>query len=298
MALTACQAQPGLSTQPLPGIAFVSQRDGNWEIYVVQADGSGLTRLTDNDVVDSEPAWSPDGKQIAYRSRLDGSSDIFIMGADGSDPVNLIRDPAESWDDEFAPSFRPGTDELALYTDRPPFDTECRVGGVHQLAFMTIDGGAESITHARFALGENQSLAWSPDGSTLAFSQICNGAVPGLYLWDSAMQTVEPLTPDGTLAVYPAWSPDGRQLAFVGGEDGNNEILVMDLASGAITNVTQHPARDTHPTWSPDGTMIAFVSTRDGNEEIYVLDLASGESWNVSNDPAEDFWPSWSPVLP
>jgi TolB protein len=98
-------------------------------------------------------------------------------------------------------------------------------------------------------------------------------------------------------AFRPAWSPEGTQIAFAGGEDGNGEIFVIDLTTGEIANVSQHTARDTHPSWAPDGNHITFVSNRDGNQEIYVLDLISGESWNVSNNPAADFWPSWSPAL-
>src|SRR5216117_1854859 len=73
-------------------IAFTSARDGNWEIYVMNADGSNATRLTDNGA--QMPAWSPDGTRIAFTSARDGNWEIYVMNADGSDPRNLTNNPA------------------------------------------------------------------------------------------------------------------------------------------------------------------------------------------------------------
>ena len=75
-------------------IAIVSDRDGNPEIYVMNIDGSGITRLTDNPAGDFHPAWSPDGTRIAFVSGSDGNQEIYVMGADGSDVTRLTNDPA------------------------------------------------------------------------------------------------------------------------------------------------------------------------------------------------------------
>jgi TolB protein len=299
---SACQSKPqsiedaGRTSDGVSGILFVSIRENeNWDIYLVQPDGSGLTRMTDESEVDSEPAWSPDGTQIAFRSRRDGSSDIFIMGADGSNPVNLINDPADSFDDEFSPSFQAGGELLAIYTDRPPY-ASCRHGGVHQMAFMSIYGGKETIELNQILIGEQQSMAWSPDGKFLAFSSICNELDPQLYLWDQAADELTQLTKGEASAFGPAWSPDGRFIAFTSGLSGNSDIWILELATGELKNVTDNPARDYHATWSPDGKQIAFVSNRDGNDEIYVINIDGSDPRNISNNPAKDFWPSWSPV--
>lgn len=161
----ACGGAPEPS-EPTSGILFVSDRDGNWEIYLVQADAKALTRLTQEPEVDGDPAWSPDGRQIAFRSRCDGSSDIFVMGADGSRPENLIRDPHDGFDDEFSPVWNPDGETLALFTDRfqPPMGS-CQGGlGVHHLALMPVTGGTGSIRHFDAWPREQETFAWSPDG--------------------------------------------------------------------------------------------------------------------------------------
>lgn len=296
--LNACQEspQPPGKSDPMPGIAFVSIHEDNWDLYKIQPDGSGLVRLTDSPEVDSEPAWSPDGTQIAFRSRRDGSSDIFIMGADGSSPVNLINDPADSFNDEFYPNFQPGGDLLAIYTDRPPFADECRIGGVHQLALMSITGGKESIYHAGIIPGEQESNAWSPDGRFLVFSSICRGKAMQLYMWQQATDELTQLTDEEFTSFSPAFSPDGHWLAFTSGRSGNSDIWMMHLGSREWRQVTTSPARDYHPSWSPDGTQIVFTSNRDGNDEIYIINVDGSNPVNLTNNPDKDFWPDWSPV--
>ena len=93
----------------------------------------------------------------------------------------------------------------------------------------------------------------------------------------------------------PAWSPDGRKLAFVSRRDGNSEIYVMNADGSEQGNLTQHPASDSHPSWSPDGRKLAFVSRRDGNSEIYVMNADGSGLRNVTRAPSDDLDPAWSP---
>ena len=93
----------------------------------------------------------------------------------------------------------------------------------------------------------------------------------------------------------PAWSPDGRKLAFVSRRDGNSEIYVINADGSGQENLTQHPARDSHPSWSRDGRKLAFVSRRDGNSEIYVMNADGSGLRNVTRAPSNDLGPAWSP---
>ena len=88
-------------------IAFCSDRDGNYEIYVLNADGTGQTRLTNNAAEDSQPSFSPDGSKIAFYSNRDGNGEIYVMDADGSNPVRLTTNAAN----DLLPAWQPGAVE-------------------------------------------------------------------------------------------------------------------------------------------------------------------------------------------
>ena len=98
--VSACGCQP----QPAGNrIAFVSNRDGNFEIYVMDADGSNQTRLTNDPGWDTMPAWSPDGSRLAFGSDRDGNAEIYVMDADGSNQRNLTNNPAWDGDPAWSP---------------------------------------------------------------------------------------------------------------------------------------------------------------------------------------------------
>lgn len=309
IALGACQrGMQTLPQAPSPniGIVFVSERDGNREIYHIQSDGRQLIRLTDHPEVDSDPTWSPDGTQIAFRSRRDGSSDIFIMGSDGSNPLNLVRDSIDSFDDEFAPKWNPDGSMLAIYTDRfqPPMGY-CKGGnlGVHHLAFISLEnpdmfGQSSLIKHFDDLPGEQQTLGWSADGSILAFSSNCGQKISQLYGWNRETRVVTQLTEGNFSGLSPSFSPDGRYLAFSSDRDGNLDIFIMALETGELRNLTNHPGRDRHPTWSPDSSRIAFTTNREGNDEIFIVDLEGKNLRNITQHPGQDYMPTWSPVKP
>ena len=154
-------------------IAFVSGRSGNPEIYVMDADGGNLRRLTDNSDRDFSPAWSPDGKRIAFISERDGhprrvpgwfASEIYVMDADGGNQQNLTNNPAN----DRSPSWSPDGKRIAFHSNR-----EGRFN--YEIYVMDADGGNLQ------RLTENPNLdedpAWSPDGERIVFSSAREGHV-------------------------------------------------------------------------------------------------------------------------
>jgi len=298
--------EPASDVEPVTGIVFVTTRhvefepgalNQNWELYLVQPDGSGLTRLTNNDYVDTSPSWSPDGRQIVYRSRVDGSSDIFIMHADGTNPRNLVQDPQDSIFDEFYPRWSPDGDMIALYTDRN-YDPGAPCAQ-HRLAIMPVTGGKDNIRMLNAQRTEQETLAWWPDGRSVVYSSRCDMTADSsvdLYRWNIYTDEVTPVVNDEYINAAPAFAHNGRFLAYQSVRNGNTDIFVLDLETGKSVNISNHPAKDAHPTWSPDDSQIAFVSDRDGNDDIFVMNADGSNPRNITNDPAKDFEPAWSPV--
>ena len=277
----------GLPT-PLPGtgasaaegrIVFSSERDGNGEIYVVNADGSGLTRLTVNQVNDSAPAFSPDGTQVAFISDRDGDKEVFVMTTGGTNQSNLTKNSV----DDTEPSWSPDGTKIAFTSNREAgFNVYLmNADGSHQGRLTFNDGS------------ENTSPAWSPDGETLAFVSFRGNT--DVFIVDASGSGEKRLTSDPGDDFTPAWSPDGTSIAFTSFRDGNAEIYVVKADGSRATRLTTDSGADWSPSWSPDGAWIAFESERDGNRDIYVMRADGSGVTRLTNNRARDTWPSWAP---
>ena len=265
-------AQTNTPTAASGQIAFTSTRDGNYEIYVMNADGSGVTRLTNNSAYDFEPAWSPNGLRIAFRSRRDGNNEIYVMNADGSGVTRLTNNSAHNYEPAWSPDGR----RIAFTSTRD---------GNYEIYVMNADGSG--VTRLTNNPDSDDYPAWSPDGQRIAFTSSRD-----VYVMNADGSGVTRLTNNSAYDYEPAWSPGGQRIAFQRYHgDGNNEIYVMNADGSAVTRLTNNPASDGEPAWSPDSLSIAFTSSRDGNLEIYVL---GGVTTRLTNNPASDLTPAWS----
>jgi Tol biopolymer transport system component len=229
-------------------IAFYSNGVGGEDIFVMNSDGSGRLRLTEDPAADDYPAFSKDGRKIAFQSNRDGKFSIFSMNADGSQ----VRRLTGATYDEYSPSWSADGGKIAFVSTRDQSN---------QVYVMNSDGSDQ----VRLTLSGGYDPSWSPDGSKIAFSFI-NGGIGTMSIEGTNLITLT------NYADYePAWSPDGKKIAFMSRRNKETEIFVMNVDGSGQTRLVQGDS----PSWSPDGNLIAFDA--DGrNEDIYILNIKSG----------------------
>ena len=269
-------------------IAFISVRDGNMEIYVMDPDGSNQVNITNNPDNDSFPTWSPDGARIAFQSNRDGDSEIYVMDADGSNQTRLTNNS----DLDVQPNWSPDGSKIAFASRKG--------AGLMEIYVMNADGS--NLTRLTTNDAVDESPSWSPDGSKIAsISTRDTGHGEEIYVMDPDGSNLTRLTTNDAGDGSPAWSPDGSKIAFASTRDRNPEIYVMDADGSNQTNLTNSDAHDWRPTWSPDGTKIAFDSSwRAGREDdapdVYVMNADGTNETRLTTDPAPDGFPDWSPA--
>ena len=274
-------------TAPTPEglIAFYSRRDGNYEIYVMNSDGSGQTNLTNNNADDYVPVWSPDGARIAFRSNRDGKSEIYVMNANGSGQDRVTEDTAT----DGTPYWSPDSSRIAFASKRD---------GNSEIYVVNANGsGHTNLTNNS---AEDYFPVWSPDGSRIAFASKRDGNRE-IYVMYSDGSGQTNLTNNGAEDYLTDWSPDGSRIAFYSKNRtsyGKSEIYVMNSDGSGQINLTNGP-QDYFPAWSPDGSGITFTSTRVGNHDIYVMSADGSGQTNLTSNNSRNYFPDWSqPTTP
>ena len=232
-------------------IAFVSDRDGNPEIYVMDADGGNQQRLTNNPDKDWTPSWSPDGKRIAFTSERDGNREIYVMDADGGNQQRLTENRHDDWD----PSWSPDGKRIAFVSKR---DKKVKnFVPTFEIYVMDADGGNQQrLTENR---QNDLSLSWSPNSERIAFAADGKGNFENfeIYVMDADGGNQQRLTENPAYDWNPSWSPDGERIAFMSKRDGNPEIYVMDADGGNPQNLTNNPHSDASPVWFVPAFLVA-----------------------------------------
>lgn len=287
----------------LDRIAFTSNRSGTAQIYVMNADGSGQTRLSNSAPFDDmQPAWSPDGSRIAftrgnmYQSANLGSSSIVVMDSTGGNEKVLGAETGIN----FRPAWSPDGQRILYIHGSPtqaPFD----------LWVMNADGTGK---HAVTTSGVANPAAWSPDGSRIVF-----GRTAPLEIWvinaDGSGETrLTTTVPNYT----PNWAPSNRILFTSAPDGGPKQVYVMDPDGRNQIRLADDGAENKFPAWSPDGSRIAYSRstipcigvecglTQLGGYEIYVMNAdGSGQTQiTTTTPPSREFgngYPAYAPRL-
>jgi Tol biopolymer transport system component len=284
--------------QPSGRIVFVSDRDGAPKIYVMNADGSGVMRLTSGVEADSRPAWSPDGRKIAFARAGDSSTcGIYVMNADGSGLTRLTTACGDR-----TPTWSPDGARIAF----SKWTLEALGTGLY---VMNADGsGVARLTVAEGLLDEYP--AWSPDGRRIAFNHTTEHPVGDwfthVYVMNADGSGGRRLTSYGQAEFAeggPAWSPDGSRIAFWSYAAG---VATIDSDVPGFPSTVYKGTVDlfsigevdfgSTPDWSPDGRKIVFPRRVHGQRKLTIADASNGGSLQTlsTGSVGEDYEPTWS----
>jgi TolB protein len=216
-------------------ILFYSNRDGNNEIYVMEADGSGQTNLTNDPGGDAIAAWSPDGTRIAFASGRTGDTEIFVMNADGSDPVNVSNNPGGN---DWAPDWSPDGTRITYISNRD---------GNGEIYVMDASGAGQ--TNLTNSPAGDYGPRWSPDGMAIAFQSDRDGDFE-IFVMGADGSNPTNLTNSDATDIGAAWSPDGSQLIYSADVAGGSDIWVMNADGSKKRTLISATGGQYAPDWA------------------------------------------------
>jgi Tol biopolymer transport system component len=242
-------------------------------LYLMNTDGTLQTRLTNDGLYHYDPAWSHNGKKMAFgassNTGKNSYSQIYAANPDGSHQVRLTNDAFDDW----GPAWSPDDSKIVFASNR---------GGQYNLYVMNADGSNET----RLTDSSGFVASWSPDGKRIAFDSNRDG-LNQIYVMNADGSNVVRLTHTNSDEYGPAWSPDGSKITFVSTRDGNYQVYIMS-PDGSHQHALTSGKDNWRPTWSPDSSKIAFVSVRNGTAEVYEMNANGSHQVNVSNNPGAE----------
>lgn len=219
-------------------IAFSTNRDNNYEVYVMNADGTNVHNLTNNPAADQFPSWSLDGQFIVFMSDRDGNRDIFKMGQDGSNPTNMTNNPAGD-------TYPYWCNLGGFVNPRPAILFTSDRSGSNNIWSMNPDG--TNPVNLSLNPSNNYAATCSVDGK-IAFTSERDGNAE-VYVMNSDGTGQANLSLNGNTDGYPAFSPDGAWITFSSNRDGNYEIYIIRNSGQDLYNFSQNSGNDFISGW-------------------------------------------------
>jgi TolB protein len=283
---TWAQSQPATAPDDGGAIVFASDRDGDFEIYRMNANGEHVAQLTKNSALDTAPSCSPDGTQIAFVSDRDGAGALYVMNADGTSPGKIADDAKE-------PA------RLAWSPDGKRIAFDRQAGDKLSIIVINSEGRNEQPM-----IDDAMMPAWSPDGNRIIFNR---GQLPALYSMNVDGTDIQPLlkdNPNGPLPDLSAiWAPDGKSIAYTavkgvvkderGQDQMDYEIRIVNADGTSDRSVlTVHGLA---VCWSADGARIVYSSGTRHNVDLFIVNLDGTGTKQLTSGPGKEPWASWLP---
>lgn len=262
-------------------IAFVSTTEKGKSLYVCDFDGKNLHSVTDAHNILLFPAWSPDGRFLAYTSYKSGTPDIYVQSvSSGTQKLRIAFDGIN-----IGPAWVPGQSQIAATLSHE---------GDEEIYLLTDSG--KIVKRLTNSWGVDVSPTFSPDGKRMAFVSNRSGS-PQIYIRNMESGETRRLTFEGKYNTQPDWSPEGEKIVYSGMHGSRTDIYVTSADGGRRKQLTRKAGNNEAPSWSPDGSLIVFSSTRNGSSDIYVMTASGTDQRRLIDMPGKQSLPAWSPPI-
>ena len=262
-------------------IAYVSKSTGNKEVRVIDFDGRNSAGITSNRSINLSPAWSPNGRTIAFTCFRRRNPDLYLTDVNEKNQRLFLGAAGLN----AAPAWSPNGRKLAVMM---------RKDGNSEIFVVNRDGSnLVQLTKTNY---NEASPTWSPDGRKLAFVSDRTGS-PQIYVLDLTSKKTTRLTYNGSYNASPDWSPRGDRIAYCGRLERRFDIFTIKIDGSENIMLTSETGSNEDPVWSPDGRYLAFSSSRMGTPHVFVMNANGTNQRQLTRNEGGETQPSWSPRI-